>query len=99
MTMDIRIQALHFDATESLKMFINKKLEKISRFADDIQVAEVILKVVKPEVSNNKEASIRLLMSGGELFADKIADTFEEAIDLSIDALKRQLEKRKEGHK
>lgn len=97
--MDIRIQALHFDATEALKAFIHKKLDKLGRFADDIQVAEVILKVVKPEVSNNKEASIKLLITGGELFADKIADTFEEAIDVAIDALKRQLEKRKEGHK
>lgn len=45
--MDIRIQALHFDATEALKAFIHKKLDKLGRFADDIQVAEVILKVVK----------------------------------------------------
>ncbi len=99
MTMDIRIQALHFDATETLKAFIHKKLDKLARFADDIKVAEVILKVVKPEVSNNKEASIKLLISGGDLFADKVADTFEEAVDISIDALKRQLEKRKEAHK
>lgn len=97
--MDIRIQALHFDATEMLKAFIHKKLDKLSRFADDIQAAEVILKVVKPEVSNNKEASIKLLCSGGDLFALKTADSFEEAIDVSIDALKRQLEKHKEANK
>lgn len=96
--MDIRIQALHFDATETLQAFIHKKLEKLNRFADDIQTAEVILKVTKPEVTNNKEASIKLLAKGDDLFAAKIADSFEEAIDLSIDALKRQLEKRKETH-
>lgn len=96
--MDIRIQALHFDATETLKAFINKKLDKLGRFAEDIQSAEVILKVIKPEVSNNKEASIKLLTVGGDLFAEKVADTFEEAIDISIDALKRQIEKRKEGY-
>lgn len=96
--MDIRIQALHFDATETLKAFINKKLDKLGRFAEDIQTAEVILKVVKPEVSNNKEASIKLLTTGGDLFAEKVADTFEEAIDISIDALKRQIEKRKEAN-
>ena len=54
--MDIRIQALHFDASLQLKEFIHKKLEKLNRFADDIQRAEVVLKVVKAEVSNNKEA-------------------------------------------
>ena len=45
--MDIRIQALHFEATVQLKEFIHKKLEKLNRFADDIQGAEVILKVTK----------------------------------------------------
>ena len=28
-----------------------------------------------------------------DLFASKVADTFEEAVDLCCDALKRQLEK------
>lgn len=98
-TMDIRIQALHFDASDQLKEFIQKKLEKLNRFADDIQRAEVHLKVVKPEVSQNKEASIRLFISGNDLFVDKVADTFEEAIDLGVDVLKRGLEKRKETHK
>lgn len=97
--MDIRIQALHFDATEQLKEFIRKKLDKLNRFADDIQAAEVLLKVVKPEVSENKEASVKLLISGNDLFVDKVADTFEEAIDLCVDVLKRGLEKRKEAHK
>lgn len=96
--MDIRIQALHFEATETLHAFIHKKIEKLSRFSDEIQVAEVILKVTKPEVKQNKQASIKLLGKGPELFADKISDSFEEAIDLVIDALKRQLEKHKETH-
>ncbi|MDO4706909.1 MAG: ribosome-associated translation inhibitor RaiA [Porphyromonadaceae bacterium] len=97
--MDIRIKALHFDATAQLREFIEKKLDKLGRFADDIQAAEVTLKVVKPEVANNKEAAIRLIVSGGDLFADKIADSFEEATDICIDALKKQLERRKENTK
>lgn len=96
--MDIRIQALHFDATETLRSFIHKKLDKLKRFADNTQKAEVILKVTKPEVKHNKEASIKLLVKGQEFYADKIADSFEEAIDSVIDALKRQLEKNKETH-
>lgn len=96
--MNVRIQALHFDATETLQAFIRKKLDKLNRFADDIQSAEVILKVTKPEVSHNKEASIKLLLKGDDLFALKVADTFEEAVDTVIDALKRQMEKRKDTH-
>ena len=95
--MDIRIQAIHFDATEQLKAFIQKKLDKLNRFADDIQGAEVVLKVVKPEISNNKEASIKLKVNGPDFFVDKTADSFEEAIDNCIDVLKRKLEKHKEA--
>ena len=45
----------------------------------------------------NKEASIKLTVPNSEdLFASKVADTFEEAVDLAIDALDRQLVKLKE---
>lgn len=55
------------------------------------------LKVVKPETAMNKEASIKLTVPNSEdLFASKVADTFEEAVDLAIDALDRQLVKLKE---
>ena len=54
------------------------------------------LKVVKPETAMNKEAGIKLVLpSCSDLFASKIADTFEEAVDMSIEALERQLEKTK----
>ena len=96
-TMDIRIQAIHFDATEQLKEFIYKKLDKLTRFADDIQAAEVVLKVVKPEVANNKEASVKLMVHGADFFVDKTSNSFEESVDLCVDVLKRKLEKHKEA--
>lgn len=95
--MDIRIQAIHFDASAELKEFITKKLDKLNRFAEDLHGAEVVLKVVKPEVANNKEASIRLRVDGAEYFVEKTANSFEEAIDLGVDVLKRKLEKHKEA--
>lgn len=95
--MDIRIQAIHFDATAQLKEFITKKLDKLNRFAEDLHSAEVVLKVVKPEVANNKEASIKLKVDGAEFFVEKVGNSFEEAIDLGVDVLKRKLEKHKEA--
>ncbi len=94
--MNIAIQSVHFDATAQLKEFIEKKLSKLDKFSDQIVDAEVILKVVKPEVSNNKEASIKLNIKNGELFANKVADTFEDAVMQSIDALEKQVLKAKE---
>jgi integrase/recombinase XerC len=94
--MNVRIQAIHFDATAQLESFIEKKVSKLSRFHDGIMDAEVTLKVVKPETSMNKEASLKLLLAGDEdLFSSKIADTFEEAIDMAVEALERQLERSK----
>ena len=58
--MEIRIQAIHFDAPENLQAFIQKKISKLDQYFDGIIKAEVTLKVVKPETSMNKEASVRL---------------------------------------
>jgi ribosomal subunit interface protein len=92
--MDIKINAIHFEATEKLNDFINKKVEKLAKHNELVNTAEVILKVVKPETAMNKEASVRLSIPRSEdLFANKVADTFEEAIDNCMDALKKQLEK------
>jgi putative sigma-54 modulation protein len=51
---------------------------------------------VKPEGPNNKEVSMKLNIRNGESFASKTADTFEEAIDLCMDALEKQLIRTKE---
>ncbi len=92
--MEIKIKAIHFDATEKLQEFITKKTEKLVKRHEEITSVEVNLKVVKPETANNKEASVRLALPKREdLFASKVADTFEEAVDLCCDALKSQLEK------
>lgn len=94
--MEVQIKAIHFDITDKLVAFINKKIDKVARRNEAISTAEVILKVVKPETSMNKEASVKFVLPGQpELFASKTADTFEEAIDLCLEALNRPLEKEK----
>lgn len=94
--MNIEIQAVHFDASVQLRDFIEKKLSKLDKFSDFIVNAEVILKVVRPEISKNKEASVKLNIKNGELFAEKLADSFEDAILQNVDALEKQLLKVKE---
>lgn len=94
--MEVRIQSIHFDASEQLQSFIQKKTAKLEKYYDDIKKVEVSLKVVKPETAENKEAGVKVLVPNGELYANKICDTFEEAIDVCIDALEKQLVKYKE---
>ena len=93
--MEIKINALHFNVAEQLSEFIDKKVKKFGKLSEDISQVELTLKVVKPESANNKEVSIRVVLPCAELFAEKTCDTFEEAIDLNLDSLKRQLEKHK----
>ena len=95
--MEVKIKAIHFDATEKLEEFINKKAQKLARRNESIATFDVTLKVVKPETAMNKEAAIKLLVpNADDLFASKVADTFEEAVDLAIDALDRHLVKIKD---
>ena len=95
-TMEIKIQSIHFDATEKLQEFIEKKVAKLEKTFEDIKTAEVQLKVVKPATSNNKETSLTVGVPGQTLFVEKTCDTFEEGVDLCVDAMKVQLTKFKE---
>jgi putative sigma-54 modulation protein len=94
--MEIRIKAIHFDVAEKLTDFIKKKVSKLEKYFDGIIDAEVTLKVVKPETANNKEAAIKLNTKNGEFFASKIADTFEEAIRINVEAIEKQIGKIKD---
>ena len=94
--MEIKIKSIHFDATEKLQAFINKKVEKLQKNNEDIKNVEVQLKVVKPATALNKEASIKVLLPGEEMFVEKTCDTFEEAIDQGMPALEKQLARYKE---
>ena len=53
--MDVRIQAIHFDAGERLVAFINKKAERLARHNSAITTVDVKLTVVKPETAMNKD--------------------------------------------
>ena len=94
--MEIKIKSIHFDAAEKLETFIEKKVSKLEQFYEGIVMADVILKVVKPETIKNKSVAIRIKIKQGEYFAEKICDTFEEAVDTTVEALEKQLRKNRE---
>ena len=94
--MIVRIQSIHFDASEQLQSFIQKKAAKLEKYYDDIEKVEVSLKVVKPETAENKEVGVKVLVPNGELYANKVCDTFEDAGDLCLEASEKQLVKYKE---
>ena len=96
--MNVNIQTVKFDADKRLVEFVEHKLAKMDRFAERSTGADVVLKLDKDFDKGNKVATITLHMPGNDLISEQRAKTFEEAIDLAIDALKRQNEKLKAQH-
>ena len=93
--MKVMINSVHFKADQKLEDFITQKVEKLCAKYSEVINAEVSLKLDNTDTPENKIADIRLVLRGEDLFASKQSKTFEESIDTSIDALKKQLEKYK----
>ena len=94
--MNVQIQSVKFDASQKLIEFIEKKLAKLDRVAEEATGVDVVLKLEKDDEKGNKVAVITLRLPGGDIRVEEQAHTFEEAIDNAKDVLKRQIEKRKE---
>lgn len=94
--MKITVHSLHFDAGSKLLEHVDAKVSKLSTFYDGIITAEVTLKLEKSDVSENKIAEINVQIPGDNLFCARQAKSFEEAVNLSVDALRKQLQKAKE---
>lgn len=93
--MDIKIHSVRFDADIKLIDFIKNKVGKLIQFNDDIIASEVFLRLENSQDMENKIAEIKLDIPGNNLFAKKQSKTFEEATDLAVDALRKQVTKKK----
>ncbi|MBR3916755.1 MAG: HPF/RaiA family ribosome-associated protein [Bacteroidaceae bacterium] len=91
--METRIQSVHFDATQQLLEFVEKKVAKLEKLCEGATALDVNMKLIKPETAMNKEVALRLSTGNGELFAAKTSDTFEDALLGAVDAIKVQIEK------
>lgn len=89
--MKLKIQAVNFEIASQLEKFIEKKTDRFARHLQPDDEIEVKMTVVKPATNMNKETQVRI----GTMFADKTCDTFEEGLSACLEALEKQLEKRK----
>jgi len=94
--MKININAVSFKPDSILEEFIKTKIEKTAHLFDGVIGSEVILKVDKKQAIKNKVTEIRFELPGIDLFAKKQANTFEEATDMTIEALRKQLLRHKD---
>jgi ribosomal subunit interface protein len=95
--MNIQIQSVKFDADQKLLDFVQHKVGKLDRMIDNSTGAEVTLKLDKDDEAGNKVVVLKLFVPGNELVAERRSRTFEESVDLCVDAVKRQVERYKEA--
>ena len=94
--MTTNIQSVHFDADKKLLDFATEKVNKLTTYYEGIISCDIIMRIDKSSTSDNKLVEIKLLAKGNELFSKKQAASFEEAVDLTCEALKTQIKKYKE---
>ncbi len=88
------MHSIHFDADQKLLDFIQKKVDKLETFYDQMIDGEVFLRLNNSKIEN-KTVEIKLNLPGDQIFAKEQAKTFEEGTDLACEALRRQLMKKK----
>ena len=94
--MKIRVQSIHFNADKKLLEFIQRKVDKLDQYFDQIISGEVYLKLENVDDEANKISEIKLNVPGMTMFAKEQCKTFEEATDLSIESLRKQITKHKD---
>ena len=94
--MKIKVQSIHFTADKKLLQFVEEKVDKLFQFYDSIIDSEVYLRLDKSDNTENKIAEVKINIPGKTLFAKEQCKTFEEATDVAIEALRKQITKQKE---
>lgn len=94
--MKITVQSIGLTPHAPLEAHINKKVNKLETFYDRIQDCKVFLKVENNSDKTNKTAEIILAVPGDDIVVKKTTTTFEESLDLCVDAAKKLLIKKKE---
>jgi putative sigma-54 modulation protein len=97
--MKVIIQSPGFKADQKLLDFITQKLQKLDQLNDSILEGNVCLKLDKSDTRENKVCEIKLPVRGNDLFASKQSQSFEDATNKVITALKRQLKDLKKEYK
>ena len=91
--MNITVQSIRFNADSKLLDFIQKKANKLDTFYDRIIGGEVYLRLENVEDESNKITEIKLMLPGTQLFAKCQCKSFEEATDMAIESLRKQVDK------
>ena len=97
--MEINIQFVKMQTSESMEAFVTKKINKLALKYDWIINVAVFYKIEKDPKGKGKKCEIQLSLQGPRIFASSNRNSFEAATDETIRDLEKQLKKRKKEMK
>ena len=92
--MNLKINSVHFKTDKGLDLFIKNKIDKLSGFYEGILNGNVTLKLGNDPI-NNKVVEIKLNCEGCSFYAKKEAKSFERSTEMVVEALRRQIRKKR----
>jgi putative sigma-54 modulation protein len=90
--MQLNVSGHHVEVTESLRGYVQTRIERIERHFDLVSDVHCILTVEK--LRHKAEATVNV--NGGTIYADAIEEDMYAAIDGLADKLDRRVKKHKE---
>ena len=90
--MQLNVSGHHVEVTDSLRGYVETKIEKIGRHFDLVSKIHCILTVEK--LRHKAEATVNV--NGGTIYADNTEEDMYAAIDGLVDKLDRRVRKHKE---
>ena len=93
--MKIDIHAKNINVRSSLQELIQKKVNKLENFHSQIVDTSVYLRN-EGERNNAKEVQIKLNIKNQTLVSKEKGETFEQALETTVNSMKRQLKKSKQ---
>jgi len=95
--MNVSIQTVRFDADSKLTEYINRKLEKLNTFHDQIVKVEVFLKLDNVvHTIKDKVAEISIHVPKHNFFVKASSKSFEESFDSAMDSVINQIKRKKD---
>ena len=90
--MQLSVSGHHVDVTDSLRGYVESKIERLERHFDLVSDVHCILTVEK--LRHKAEAKVNV--NGGTIFAETTEEDMYAAIDGLVDKLDRQVRRHKE---
>jgi putative sigma-54 modulation protein len=90
--MQLKLTGHHVEITDSMRAYVEKRLERVKRHFDQVIDVSFVMSVDK--LQHKAEATVHV--SGSSIHADAIDTNMYAAIDLLVDKLDRSVVKHKE---